>query len=170
MRRVILFTLILLASAATVQAQTFGYVNTEKILEKIPEYIVAQQQIDRLKKQYDAQIEVEMKNIEALYNQYQSEKSPLSQNQREIREKEIITRERAAKELQKSYFGQEGTLAQKSKELLNPIKDRVQTAIEKIANEDGIILIFDIATSQGIIYNNPTYDLTAKVLQRLNIR
>jgi len=170
MRRIILFTLIFLTSSAIVQAQTFGYVNTEKILEKIPEYTNAQQQIDRLKKQYEAQIEVEMKNVETLFNQYQSEKSMLSEGQKKVRENEVITKERSAKELQRSYFGQDGALAEKSKELLNPIKDRVQTAVEKIAHEDGIILVFDIATSQGIIYNNPAYDLTAKVLQRLNIR
>lgn len=170
MRRVILITLIVLASSAAVQAQSFGYVNTEKILEKIPEYTVAQQQIDRLKKQYDAQIEAEMKVVENLYNKYQSEKASLDQNQRQSRENEIISKERAAKDLQKSYFGQDGTLAAKSKELLNPIKDKVQAVIEKIAGESGIILVFDIATAQGIIYNNPAYDLTSKVLQKLNNR
>lgn len=170
MRRIILLALIVLTSSSIVQAQAFGYVNTEKILEKIPEYAIAQQQIDILKKQYEAQIESEMKVVEALYNRYQSEKSTLSPAQRETRENEVITKERSAKELQRTYFGQEGTLSNKSKELLNPIKERVQTAIEQLAKENGIILVFDIATAQGIIYNNQAYDLSAKVLQRLNIR
>lgn len=169
MRKIILLTLVIFASSAIVKAQTFGYVNTEKILEKMPEYTNAQQQIDRLKKQYEAQIEAEMKVVESMYNQYQSEKQALSDTQRERRESEIINRERAAKELQKSYFGQDGTLSDRSKELLNPIKDRVQTAIEKVASEGGIILVFDIATAQGIIYNNPAYDLTPRVLKKLNI-
>ncbi|MEN6619911.1 MAG: OmpH family outer membrane protein [Rikenellaceae bacterium] len=169
MRKIILLTLVIFASSAIVKAQTFGYVNTEKILEKMPEYTNAQQQIDRLKKQYEAQIEAEMKVVESMYNQYQSEKQALSDTQRERRESEIINREREAKELQKSYFGQDGTLSDRSKELLNPIKDRVQTAIEKVASEGGIILVFDIATAQGIIYNNPAYDLTPRVLKKLNI-
>ncbi|OFY41500.1 MAG: hypothetical protein A2X18_06620 [Bacteroidetes bacterium GWF2_40_14] len=169
MRKLFLLTLVILASSAIVKAQTFGYLNTEKILERIPEYNNAQQQIDRLKKQYEAQIDAEMKVVESMYNQYQAEKQALSGSQREIREGEIIKKERSAKELQKTFFGQEGALSKRSLELLTPIKERVQTAIEKVAAEGGIILVFDIATTQGIIYNNPANDLTAKVLKKLNI-
>ena len=169
MRKLFLLTLVILASSAFVKAQTFGYVNTDKILERIPEYNNAQQQIDRLKKQYEAQIDAELKVVESMYNQYQSEKQTLSGSQREMREGEIIKKERAAKELQKTFFGQEGALSKRSLELLTPIKDRVQAAIEKVAVEGGIILVFDIATAQGIIYNNPANDLTTKVLKKLNI-
>jgi outer membrane protein len=169
-KKIILFTLIVLASFSIAQAQSYGYVNTEKILEKIPEYTIAQQQIEGLKKQYEAQVSSEMKIVESFFNRYQSEKSILSQNERVSRENEIITKERSAKELQKTYFGQDGMLSNKSKELLTPIKDRVQTAIDQIAKENNLILVFDIATAQGIIYNNPSNDLSAKVLQRLNIR
>jgi len=169
MRKLFLLTLVILASSAFVKAQTFGYVNTDKILERIPEYNNAQQQIDRLKKQYEAQIDAELKVVESMYNQYQTEKQTLSGSQREMREGEIIKKERAAKELQKTFFGQEGALSKKSVELLTPIKDRVQAAIEKVAVEGGIILVFDIATAQGIIYNNPANDLTPKILKKLNI-
>ncbi len=169
MRKLFLLTLVILASSAFVKAQTFGYVNTEKILQAIPEYTTAQQQIDRLKKQYEAQIDAEMKVVESMYNQYQAEKQTLSGSQREMRESEIIKKERAAKELQKTFFGQEGALSKRSLELLTPVKDRVQAAIEKVAVEGGIILVFDIATAQGIIYNNPANDLTPRVLKKLNI-
>src|SRR3989339_1396540 len=143
MRKLFLLTLVILASSAIVKAQTFGYLNTEKILERIPEYNNAQQQIDRLKKQYEAQIDAEMKVVESMYNQYQAEKQALSGSQREIREGEIIKKERSAKELQKTFFGQEGALSKRSLELLTPIKERGQTAIEKVAAEGGIILVFD---------------------------
>lgn len=169
MRKLFLVTLVILASSAFVKAQNFGYVNTDKILERIPEYNNAQQQIDRLKKQYEAQIDAELKVVESMYNQYQTEKQTLSGSQREMRESEIIKKERAAKELQKTFFGQEGALSKRSLELLTPIKDRVQAAIEKVAVEGGIILVFDIATAQGIIYNNPANDLTSKVLKKLSI-
>ncbi len=41
-------------------------------------------------------------------------------------------------------------------------------AVEKIANSEGIIIIFDVATSPGIIYNNSAYDLSQKVIKLLN--
>ncbi len=76
-----------------------------------------------------------MKIVESLYNSYQSEKNTLPPAQKSARENEIITKERAAKELQRTYFGQDGALAKRSVELLSPIKEKVQATIEKIAGE-----------------------------------
>jgi len=168
MRRIFLLSLVILASSTILQAQSFGYVNTEKILKAIPEYTTAQQQIERIKTQYETEIQGELKKVEQLYNTYQSQKVNLSQNERSIRENDIIVKERAAKELQKKYFGQEGTMAAKSKELLEPIMTKLKEAIEKVAQTEGIIIIFDIATSQGVVYNNPANDLSQKVLKVLN--
>jgi len=167
MRKIFLLTLAILASSAIMQAQSFGYINTEKILTSIPEYKTAQQQIERIKKQYEAEIEAGMKNVEVLYNTYQSQKASLSQTERSTRENEIITKERAAKELQKKYFGQDGVMTQTSKEMLEPIMTRVKAAVEKVAMDEGIIIIFDIASAQGVVYSNPANDLSPKVLKAL---
>lgn len=78
--------------------------------------------------------------------------------------------EKAVKEKQKMYFGEEGTMSKMSIELINPIREMVQKAIESVAIESGSAFVIDIATAQGIIYNNPRYDLTAKVLRKLNIQ
>ncbi len=137
-----------MASSTIIKAQSFGYINTETILKAIPEYATAQQQIQRVKAQYDAEIEGELKKVEQLYNTYQSQKANLSQNERSLRENEIITKERAVKELQKKYFGQEGVMAAKSKEIMEPIMTKLKSAIEKVAQSEGFIIIFDIATAQ----------------------
>lgn len=168
MRRIFLLSLVILASSTIIKAQSFGYINTETILKAIPEYATAQQQIQRIKAQYDAEIEGELKKVEQLYNTYQSQKTDLSQSERSLRENEIITKERAVKELQKKYFGQEGVMAAKSKEIMEPIMTKLKSAIEKVAQTEGFIIIFDIATAQGVVYNNPANDLSQKVIKLLN--
>ncbi len=168
MRRIFLLSLLILASSTIIKAQSFGYINTETILKAIPEYATAQQQIQRVKAQYDAEIEGELKKVEQLYNTYQSQKANLSQNERSLRENEIITKERAVKELQKKYFGQEGVMAAKSKEIMEPIMTKLKSAIEKVAQSEGFIIIFDIATAQGVVYNNPENDMSQKVIKLLN--
>jgi outer membrane protein len=70
---------------------------------------------------------------------------------------------------QQDIFGQDGVMAVKSKELLNPIRDFVQKAIDEVAKETGTILIFDIATTQGIIFSDPKGDLTPRVLNKLRL-
>ncbi|MCK9628755.1 MAG: OmpH family outer membrane protein [Bacteroidales bacterium] len=168
MRRIFLLSLVILASSTIIKAQSFGYINTETILKAIPEYATAQQQIQRVKAQYDAEIEGELKKVEQLYNTYQSQKANLSQNERSLRENEIITKERAVKDLQKKYFGQEGVMAAKSKEIMDPIMTKLKSAIEKVAQTEGFIIIFDIATAQGVVYNNPANDMSQKVIKLLN--
>lgn len=168
MRRIFLLSLVILASSTIIKAQSFGYINTETILKAVPEYATAQQQIQRVKAQYDAEIEGELKKVEQLYNTYQAQKANLSQSERSLRENEIITKERAVKELQKKYFGQDGVMAAKSKEIMEPIMTKLKSAIEKVAQTEGFIIIFDIATSQGVVYNNPANDMSQKVIKLLN--
>ena len=168
MRRIFLLSLVILASSTIIKAQSFGYINTETILKAVPEYATAQQQIQRVKAQYDAEIEGELKKVEQLYNTYQAQKANLSQSERSLRENEIITKERAVKELQKKYFGQEGVMAAKSKEIMEPIMTKLKSAIEKVAQSGGFIIIFDIATAQGVVYNNPENDMSQKVIKLLN--
>jgi outer membrane protein len=169
MKKLFIILGVMSVMSTTAFAQTAGYVDTEVILSKIPEYVQAQQQLERLKSQYEVQIEKEIKVIENLFSQYQAEKINLNELQRQSRESEIISRERAVKERQKEIFGQEGVMAANSKELLDPIREVVQSAINSVAKESGTILVFDIQTAQGIIFSDPKGVLTSRVLKKLGI-
>ena len=170
MKRILIFLALLSCSVTALQAQKFAYVDTEYILEKMPEYTTAQNQIEQISNQYQSTIEVEIKKVDQLFRTYQSEKGRLNEIQRQQREQEIISKEQAVKDLQKSYFGQEGTVTKRTESLIQPIKDKVQRAIDALAREGGYALIFDIAAAPGFIYTNPTYDLSNKVLEKLGIR
>lgn len=170
MKRILFAIAVFCAASISLGAQSYGYVNTQKILEKIPAYNLAQEKLEQTGGTYQAEIENSLKDVESLFMRYQAEKPRLNEQQRLVREKEIISMEKAVKEKQKSYFGEEGTMAKMSGELINPIRDMVQKAIESVAIESGSAFVIDISTAQGIIYNNPRYDLTAKVLKKLNIQ
>ena len=167
-RFVVLLVLAAVFCSLTLRAQKIGYMNTETILSKIPEYAAAQEQLEKLNDQYKSRIENDYKDIERLYQSYQSSKASLSEYQRSQRESEIISKERAVKELQKTYFGPDGYMQKKTEELLTPIRNKVQGAIDKIAKEEGFMLIFDLAALQGVVYDNPQYDLSARILTMLN--
>ena len=151
------------------QAQKFAYVDTEYILEQIPEYTAAQKQIEQMSGQYQSTIEAEIQKVDQLFRTYQAEKGRLNDAQRQQREQEIISKEQAVKELQKSYFGQEGTVTKRTEALIQPIKDKVQRAIDVLALEGGYAVIFDIAAAPGFIYTNPVFDLSNRVLEKLGI-
>jgi len=170
MKKMFIFTAVLACSLTVAQAQKFAFVDTEYILEKIPEYTAAQKQIEQLSSQYQSIVEAEIKKVDQLFRNYQAEKGRLNDVQRQQREQKIIEEEQRVKELQKTYFGQEGTVTKRTEALIQPIKDRVQRAIDALAKEGGYAVIFDIAAAPGFIYTNPIYNISNQVLGKLGIR
>ena len=153
--------------AVQLNAQRVGFLDTEKILASIPEYNSAKSQLESLEKGYRTKVENEFAAIEKLYNAYQANKGTMSQVVRAQKENEIISKEEAAKKLQESYFGENGIMQKKSQELLSPIKERVQAAIERVAKSGGYMMIVDIASQSGVIYINSQYDLSQEVIKVL---
>lgn len=158
---------VMLFAALQLSAQKIGYINTEKILSVIPEYKTAQEQLEGLSRQYQNKIESEYGKIETLYQSYQAQKGNLSAQVRQQRENEIIEREKTVKELQKSYFGQDGLMQKRSEELLGPIREKVDAAINKIAKSGNFMIIFDLSALQGVAYANESDDLSGEVIKLL---
>jgi outer membrane protein len=167
MKKGLIIAVAMLFAALQVSAQKIGYINTEKILSVIPEYRNAQAQLENLGKQYSEKIESEYSKIETMYQTYQQQKGSLSAQARAQRENEIISREQTVKELQKTYFGQDGLMQKKSEELLNPLKERVDAAIKKIAENGNFMIIFDTSLMQGVAYAKESDDLSGLVIKAL---
>ena len=169
--KTILISVILAFSATCMRAQqeytgNVGYINTDSILLRIPEYVEGQKSLNSLAELYKDEIESKYKVIEQMYNTYMASKSRMTSYEQNQKENEIVRREREVKELQNDYFGPEGVMHEK---LLSPIRDRVQQVVDKIARRNGIMLIFDTAIMQGVIYNDPGKDLSGLVLEELGI-
>ena len=167
MKRCLVIAVAMLFVSLQTSAQKVGYINTEKILSVIPEYKSAQIQLENLSKQYSRKIESEYAKIETMYQSYQQQKGSLSAQVRAQRENEIISREQNVKELQKTYFGQDGLMQKKSEELLNPLKERVDAAIKKIAENGNFMIIFDTSIMQGVAYAKESDDLSGLVIRAL---
>ncbi len=167
MKRIFAVVAVMLVGALQMNAQRVGYINTEKILSVIPEYKSAQTQLESLGSQYQEKIEAEYSKIETMYNTYQSQKANMSAQARQQKENEIIERERSVKQLQNTYFGQDGLMQKKSEELMGPIRERVDNAIAKIAEKGNFMIIFDLSVMQGVAYRNPADDLSGMVIEAL---
>ncbi len=162
-------SIILLVSAVSISAwaQKYAFVDSDYILNNIPSYKAAQDEIDKLSEQYEGEIRVLYEEIDKMYRDYQGEKVLLTDDMKSEREEEIITKEREAKKLQNDYFGQEGFLFKKREELIKPIQDEVYNAVKEVANENGYAVIFDSSSGPTMLYTNPRYDVSDEVLKRL---
>ena len=170
MKRFFLIALAIVGLAMQANAQKLGYINTEKILSQLPEYVEAQKILNDLSAQYKAEVDSEFKVVEQMYNKYMSVKNQLSVAQQSQQEEAIIEKEKSAKELGNRYFGQDGFMQKKSEELMQPIRAKVQEAVDKIAKNENFMIIFDLAAIQGVVYDDPQYDMSGKVLEMINAK
>jgi outer membrane protein len=170
MKRIFVVVVIATLSFSLALAQKFAYVDSEYILNNIPSYKAAQEQIDKLSAEWQKEIETKAGDIDKMYKSFQSEKVLLTEEMKTKREDEIVKKEQEVKDLQKKYFGRDGMLFKKRQELTKPIQDEVFNAVKTLAVEQGFAIIFDTASNTGILYSNPKNDKSDEVLQRLGYK
>ena len=169
MKKIILITALFFGAMFSSFAQKFGYVDSEYILDNIPDYKAAQEKLDELSVQWQKEIEEKFAEIDKLYKNFQSESVLLPEDIKKKREDEIVQKEKAAKDLQKQRFGKDGDLFKKRQELVKPIQDKVYNAIEEIATAGNFAIIFDAASNLTMLYVNAKYDKSNEVLEKLGI-
>lgn len=169
MKKIFVITFVLLIAVST-YAQKFAFVDTEYILENIPAYKAAQEQLDQLSAQYQKELESMHSEVEQMYKDFQAESVLLSETMKRKREDVIITKEKEYKELQRKYFGREGDLFKKRQGLVKPIQDDIFNAIQDISNEGNYAVIFDKSSGITLIYTNPKFDLSDQVLTKLGYK
>lgn len=162
--------MLLLFTAFNTSAQKYCFVNSEYILEQIPAYKDAQQQLDQLSIKWQKEIEERYANIDKLYKAYQAEQILLTEEMKKRRQDEILTREKEAKDLQKQRFGYEGDLFKKKQELVKPIQDKIYNAVKKYATDQSYAVIFDKSSDLTMLYANPKYDKSDNILKIMGIK
>ncbi len=148
-------------------AQKYAYVDTDYILENIPEYNDAQSELNDLANQWQKEIEAKYAEIDQMYKSYQAEAVLLPEDMKKKREDEIVKKEQEAKELQNQRFGKDGDLFKKREELIKPLQEKIYNAVEEIATDGNYAIIFDKAGSLTMLYTNSKYDLSDEVLDKL---
>lgn len=170
MKKLVLMLLLPLMFALAGKAQKFAFVDTQYILENIPEYRDAQDKLDKLSIEWQKEIEAKFAEVDKMYRDFQNEAPLLPEDMKKKREAEILKKEKEAKELQKKRFGKDGDLFKKRQELIKPIQDKVYEAVEELAAAQGLAIIFDKAGSVTILYGNAKYDRSDEVLEKLGYK
>ena len=164
MKKLLLLFIITNVILTTTFAQKFAYVDSDYILNKIPEFKQAQDKLDNFSADWQAEIESKYAAVEKMYRAYQQEKVLLTDNMKSKREEAIITKETAAKNLQQKYFGPQGQLFTKRQELITPIQDKIQNAIKELAKANKYQIVFDSSSDLIMLHKDNNLDQSDKVL------
>ena len=160
---------LLLFSLNNTKAQRFAYVDTEYILDMLPEYRSAQKQLDNIAEVWQKEGEAKKAEIEKLQKDYQAEQILLTEELKKKKENEIKAKEADLKDFMTKKFGYEGDLFKKRQELIKPIQDKVFDACQKIAKQSALDFIFAKSAEMIMMYSNAKYDKSDEVLLELGV-
>ena len=167
MKKILLILAVSFLAVSTIQAQKFAYVDTDYILNNIPEFNQAQDKLDEISKQWQEEIEAIYAEVDKMYRDYQTQEVLLTDEMKTKRENAIIAKEKSAKDLQRKRFGPDADLYAKRQELIKPLQDKVYDAIQQLAANSKYAVIFDSSSDLIMLYANPNLDKSDKILENM---
>ena len=163
---ILLFSFLAIGFGAN--AQRWAYVDTEYILQKLPKYREAQSQLDKMARDWQKEIDAEIRTLKKLKVSLENERVLLTRDLIEERELQISDQTTKIEELQQKRFGAEGDLITQRKQLTRPIQDQVFNAVQRIAKKKRYDAVFDKSSDLIMLYYNKKYDISDRVLKQIN--
>ncbi|MFQ5799939.1 MAG: OmpH family outer membrane protein, partial [Bacteroidota bacterium] len=147
-----------------------GYVDSETIIQRLPEAQDAQRQLDALVAGWQAELQKMQSEWQRKYEDYDKKKLIMTDRTRAETEGGLMELEKKIANYRNEKFGQNGEMFKKQDELMKPVHDKVFTAIQDVALEEDYDYVFDKSGDILLLYANEEYDLTQEVLSRLQER
>ncbi len=153
-------------SAANAQSQKIGYVDSSVVSESMPEAAKIQQDLQQYLTELDQEYKTMTAELQNKYNDYQANAATMSQILRTSKEKELMDLQSRIQEFEGSV---ENAVAQKRLELMQPLLEKVQDAINKVGKEKGLTYVIDKALGVIVYIGDDAIDITADVKKKLGI-
>jgi Skp family chaperone for outer membrane proteins len=144
-----------------------GYVDTEYILENMPEYKESLSQLDQKVQKWKGEIDLKLRNIEKKKLDLRNERVLLTKELIEEKEEEIKIEEAEILDFQQKRFGPGGDLFIQKKTLIEPVQDQVLIAVQELAKNKKYDFIFDKSADVVMLFSNKRYDLSEYIIRVL---
>lgn len=163
----ILISSLIFLSASVYSQQKIGYVDSKVILEALQDAKDAQTNLDNLVQKWKVELQSLNDSLLLLKDDFDKKKLILTEKVRQQKEAEIKAQEKKIADFKQLKFGENGEYFQKQTEFMKPVQDRVFKAIQDIAKEGGYDFVIDRSSQLMLLYMNDKYDLTQKVVKKL---
>jgi len=171
MRKHFLILFLLAALPGALQAQSrgirIGYIDMEYILEKVPDYAEAKNQLELKAQKWKQEIELKRNEITKLKDNLKTERVLLTKELIEEKEEEITYLETMLLDYQQKRFGSTGDLITQKAVLVKPIQDQVFTAVQDIATQGKYDFIFDKSSDLTMLFGAQKHNISDKVVRAL---
>lgn len=151
------------------EAQKFGYIDSEFLLNKHPDYKVVQNELTVLSNQWKKEAQNLDSQIKEMYVSLKAEEVLLTEEMYQERLANIKEKEKESVAFNNRVFGLNGQYYQKQAELLQPLQSKIFDAIDRVCKRNGLAVLFDKASGPLMIYTDPRHDYSEFVLEELGI-
>ncbi len=158
---VLLFTIQL---STAQKRQQVAYIDMEYILENVPEYVTAQDNLNAKIETWKSELTKLERHIEVLKTDLANEKAILTQDLVEEREEDILIKQEELARLESLYFGPNGDMFFLRKQLIKPVQDLIYNSVQEISKRKKYDFVFDKSSELVMLYSNKKYDISELVL------
>ena len=145
-----------------------GYIDTEYILENLPEYNQISKRLEEKAGDWKKEIEERSRKIDQKKESLKSERILLTSEMIEEIEEEILIDEEELSEYQQKRFGPRGDLIIQKQQLIQPIQDQIFNAIRELAKSRNYDFIFDKSADIVMLYSDKRYDVSDQILRTIS--
>ncbi|MBR7067288.1 MAG: OmpH family outer membrane protein [Bacteroidales bacterium] len=162
-----LFMMAGINTAAQAQTLKFGHINSQELLQAMPERDSAEAKLRRLTQTIENQLEELQVEFNKKYQEYLQKRDTYSSSIKEMKERELTEMQQRAQEFQQ-VASQD--LQRQQSELMKPVIDKADAAIKKVGSDNGFIYIFDVSNGTLLYQSDKSIDVLPMVKKELGIK
>jgi outer membrane protein len=168
MKKLIFIFLFLSAFSATSFAQ-IAFVDTKAILNKMPGFQDAQKQLQQQGTQWQKEIDDKQAVLDKMQKDYESDEPLLTNELKNQRQIELLNLEKEVRDLQRRRFGYEGDMFKMRQELVKPIEDSINAAVQKVALARNLSIVLDKSAGVSVMFSDAKLDISDEVMKMLGL-
>ena len=149
-------------------SQKIGYVDSQLILNQLPEAIKAQGDLDALTNKWSSHLDSLKADYQQALEDYQKQANTMPDNKKQLEQQKLIAQQNSILDFQKEKFAQgTGEIYKMQDKIFTPVKNKIYKAIQDVAKQEAMKFVFDKAGDVVLLYADPAFDITYKVLDKL---
>ena len=161
----VIIVIALAGQSAMAQNFKFGHINSDELIQTMPEYDSATVKLEKFRKELVNALELMSVELNTKNDTYQKESKLLSDIVKQTKEQELIDMDKRIKDFQNNAQTQ---LQSKQTEVFQPIYAKVDKAIKDVGKENGFLYVFDVAKG-ALLYFDEAKSINVLPLVKTNL-
>lgn len=165
MKKIITLLFALMPMAMMAQSVKFGHIDSQAIMQSMPEFIKARGELEAEQKQYENELQEMQKELQTKAEKYEKEKATMNETTQKTTEQEL---QEKYQRIQQAVQDNQQKLQKASQEKMMPISTKIQNAIKAVGKNGGYVYIMDVAAGIPYISETLSKDVSSDVKAELN--